>query len=435
MTTNVKSPIKKDPQATRRAVVAASAGTVLEWYEYGLFGVASSLVIGPLFFTPAGQAGGTLLAFGTFAAGFFARPIGGLILGPLGDRMGRRPVLLICVTIIGIATALIGLLPTFAQIGIWAPILLVIVRILQGLGSGAEMAGAFIYMNESAQPGRRGRSASWTMSAALLGSALGIVMFTVLSNVIPEPEFLAWGWRIPFLLAVPFTVAALLLRRRLPESPEFESISREKRVSMLEAAKLAFAASPRNFVAAFLVPTGLLVTGYVIFIFSLTYVVKNVGLTPSEGLLITLSVQVFGSYAILACGRLTDRFGAKRVLVVGAVSTVILVVPYVLSFSTGNVWIIAVASVLVYTAGAGTGSGAHTVFMPALFPTEYRSSGVTISRELSTALLGGTAPLVTQALLGATGSIWVVVAVIGIAVIFTLSGALLGRPIVSPETE
>ncbi|MET0188368.1 MAG: MFS transporter, partial [Pseudonocardia sediminis] len=207
----------------RRAAVAGGVGSVVEWYDYGLYGIAAALYIRPLFFSGASELTGTLLSLATFAVGFVARPVGGIVLGWAGDRWGRRPVLLFTVLLMGIATTLMGVLPTAATAGVLAPILLVALRLVQGFGAGAELAGAFVYVTESAPPRRQAFLASFSSAATSVGLLLSTAVFAVLELVLPEGDMLAYGWRIPFLLSAVVVIAALVARSRIEESAAFRA--------------------------------------------------------------------------------------------------------------------------------------------------------------------------------------------------------------------
>ena len=208
----------------RRVILASAVGSALEWYDFFIYGMAAALVFGELFFPQSDPAVGTLLAFATFGVGFFARPFGGLVFGRLGDRIGRKPVLVITLMLVGGGTFLIGLLPTYDTIGVWAPILLVILRLIQGLGAGAEYGGAVIMAVEHAPPGKRGLFGSWAPIGVTVGNLLAAGVFALFSSL-PREEFLAWGWRIPFLLSVVLIAFGFYIRSRVSETPVFSEIA------------------------------------------------------------------------------------------------------------------------------------------------------------------------------------------------------------------
>ncbi|WP_326835291.1 MFS transporter [Amycolatopsis rhabdoformis] len=422
-----------------RAIAAASAGTFIEWYEYGLYAFVAGLVIAPLFFAQAGSLA-VLATFVTFAVGFVVRPIGGIVLGAAGDRWGRRPVLIFSILLMGLATTGIGLLPTYAAIGVWAPILLVVLRMLQGFGAGAELAAAMIFVSESTGKKGKGFSGALMNIGSMLGSVLAVVFFTVLSSELAPEAFKQWGWRIPFLFGAVLTVAGLVLRRKLAESPEFERVAREQRAGRLRRGRAnplaalaqSFRASPRNFFAGFLLPSGLNVTGFVAQAFGMSYLSSQIGLTSTQTLVTTLTMMGVGLFALLFWGWLCDRIGAVRVLYVGALVGIPLAFAYFALLRTGNLALIITASVVLWAVGWAAGLSAQVVLLPALFRTEYRGSGMTSSRELQGGLIAGPAPLIASALLlAAGGTPWLVALYIAAAQVLTVAGMLLARPVLS----
>lgn len=432
-------PIPSRRSATR-TTIAAGIGTVIEWFDYGLYGIVAGLVIAPLFFPEATGTVGLLATFATFAVGFFARPIGGVVLGALADRVGRRPVLMLSIILIGVPTTLIGLLPPFAVIGVWAPILLVALRITQGFGAGAELAGAITLLNEAATPRRKGFYASFAMATGLVGTILSTTLFTIITASISPEAFLEWGWRIPFLLSAVLTVVAIFLRRRMDESPEFERIQAERaagqapeaRRNPLVAVGQAIKASPRNWFAGFLMPSGLNGTGFVMLSFGIGYLTNTVGLPREQSLIVNLAMLVSGSVICVVWGAVADRIGAKRVMYLGIAGAIVLAYPYFFLLTTGNLPLIILSSVILFAFAWSAGSAGHTVLMPALFKTEYRTSGLFSARELQGALIAGPSPFIAVALVAAlNGQPWLVVGLVIVTQLLTLASLKLGRPFVS----
>src|ERR687893_2886507 len=210
-----------ETQSIRQVVLASFIGTAIEWYDFFLYGTAAALVFGNLFFPEFSELAGTLAAFATYAVGFAARPLGGIVFGHYGDRIGRKTMLVLALLIMGIATFFIGLLPTFESVGLLAPILLVVLRVFQGIGVGGEWGGAVLMAVEHAPPGRRGFFGSWPQMGVPAGLLLANVVFFVSSTAVPEEQFLAWGWRIPFLLSIILIGVGLYIRLRVMESPAF----------------------------------------------------------------------------------------------------------------------------------------------------------------------------------------------------------------------
>lgn len=420
-----------------RAIVAGSAGTFIEWYDYGLYAFVAGVVFAPLFFPPDAGAAATIGAFGAFAAGFLARPIGGIILGALGDRWGRRPVLMASIVMVGVSTAAIGLIPPFAVVGIWAPVLLVLCRVVQGFATGAEVGTAMVYVNESAQQRTKGHQTSFLFISMMAGSILSLLFFAGIDLGVGQEAFVAWGWRIPFLFAGVLTVVALVLRRRMEESEEYELLERRRSegrakratANPLTAVAAAFLASPRNFVAAFLMPTASNVIGYVANAFGISYMASQLHLSFAETMLTLLIMYVAGVVSLPLWGLACDRWGAKAVLRIGAIAGVIIAFPYFMLLTTQSMVFIVIGSAILWSVCWAPSVVAQLVIAPVLFRTESRSAGFTSSRELQQALVAGPTPLLATALiLQLGGQPWLVALLIIAAQLVTLVAMRLGRP-------
>lgn len=417
-----------------RATVASALGTVSEWYAYGIYGTASALYIGPLFFSNTDPATATIAAFATFAVGYFARPLGGIVLGQFGDRRGRRAMLMLTISIMAVATVLVGLLPTYAQIGIWAPVLLVLLRLIEGFGAGAELAGALTFVNESAPPKRRAFFTSFMGAASYSGILLGTATFAILNAALPGEQMLEWGWRVPFLLSGVIVIVPIIMRSRLSETEPFKRVASENRrsvalVELLRERKLAI-------LAGFLSQAVIGFSSFVVAVFALSYMTNTLQLPPQQGL---LSILIAGPIAIVAAllfGRLADRIGAVRVLILSGVLSALFAFPFFLLMDTANPVLIVIAIAIGYSLSYGLTSGAQGVFLPSLFDTRYRLSGVAISRELTNALVGGTAPLVASALVLALGGApWLVAGAMVLAGVLTVTGVLIAVPLLRARNE
>lgn len=424
-----------------RAIAAGSAGTFIEWYDYGLYAYVAGVVFAPLFFPPNAGSAATIGAFGAFAAGFLARPIGGIVLGALGDRVGRRPVLLASIVLVGVSTAVIGLIPPFAAIGIWAPVLLILARIVQGFATGAELGTAMVYVNESAQPHVKGRQTSYLFISMMAGAILSLVVFAGIDLGIGQDPFVSWGWRIPFLFAGVLTVAALILRTRMEESGEFERLEKARadgraaraRANPLVAIKAAFVSSPRNYVAAFLMPTASNVIGYVANAFGISYMASQLHLSFAQTMLTLLIMYVAGVVALPLWGRACDRWGAKVVMRIGAIAGLVIAFPYFWLLTTQSMVLIVIGSAVLWSVCWAPSVVAQLVVAPVLFRTESRAAGFTSSRELQQALVAGPTPLLATALIiQLSGAPWLVAGLIVVAQVVTLLALPLSRPQVSP---
>lgn len=398
----------------RRAVIGSSVGTIIEWYDFTLYGLASALVFAPLFFPGAGDLGSLLGAFATFAVGFGARPIGGLIFAHFGDRVGRKMTLLVTLLMMGIATTLIGLLPTGEQIGIWAPILLIVLRLFQGAGAGAEFAGAMTMASESAPNRNRAFIAGFPGASVYVGMALATTAFALVS-LLPSEIFLSWGWRIPFVASIVIVAFALYFRLRVKETAAFEAAERHGEVTtapLVEAVRSHW----RILLAGMALFTFALPWVYVVQTFSLSYTTGTIAgvsdplsVNPTHALIALIAAELLTIPATLLCGRLADRIGRKPVLLGAAVFGVIFAFPMFMLFDTENSWLVALGLVLGLAVIQGGTIGVSAAMLAELFPTRMRWSGIAISREIPASLVGGTAPLVATALVAATGgSPWLV---------------------------
>ncbi|MEV6628771.1 MFS transporter [Amycolatopsis sp. NPDC051106] len=425
------------PRRSARAILAGSAGTFIEWYDYGLYAYVAGIVFAPLFFPPSAGSAATIGTFGAFAAGFVARPIGGIVLGALSDRWGRRPVLLASIVLVGVATAAIGFVPPYASIGVWAPVLLVLCRVAQGFGTGAELGTAMVYVNESARPRTKGFQTSFLYNATMAGSILSLVFFAGINLAIGQAAFVAWGWRVPFLFAGVLTVIALLLRRGMEETAEYQRVKQaraqgrlaQSRANPLAAIKAAFTASPRNYLAAFLMPTASNVIGYVANAFGISYMANQLKLSFSQTALALLVMYVAGVIALPLWGKACDRWSAKTVLLIGAVAGIVLAFPYFALLTTRNMTLVVIAGAVLWAACWSPSVVAQLVIGPVLFRTESRAAGFTSSRELQQALVAGPTPLLAAALIiQLDGAPWLVAGLILVAQVVTVVSIKLGRP-------
>lgn len=391
----------------RRAIIGSSVGTIIEWYDFTLYGLASALVFAPLFFPGAGSLAGTLGAFATFAVGFGARPIGGLIFAHFGDRIGRKATLLTTLLMMGLATTLIGLLPTGEAVGIWAPILLIVLRLFQGAGAGAEFAGAMTMASESAPTKNRAFVAGFPGSAVYVGMALATCFFALVS-LMPSDLFLAWGWRIPFIASIVIVAFALYFRLRVKETAAFEAAERKGEVTsapLVEAVRTHWRILlPGMALFVFALPWV-----YVVQTYSLNYTTGTLSVDPTHALIGLVIAELLTIPVTLLCGQLADRIGRKPVLMAAAIFGVVFAFPMFWLFNTENSWLVGLSLILGLAVIQGGTIGVSAAMLAELFPTRMRWSGIAISREIPAALVGGTAPLVATALVAATGgSPWLV---------------------------
>ncbi|HZP93664.1 MAG TPA: MFS transporter [Burkholderiales bacterium] len=412
----------------RRVFLASAVGSALEWYDFFIYGTAAALVFGELFFPKADPAVGTLLAFASFGVGFFARPFGGLVFGHLGDRIGRKPVLVITLLLVGGGTFLIGVLPTYESIGVWAPILLVVMRLVQGFGAGAEYGGAVIVAVEHAPPGKRGLFGSWAPIGVTIGILLANGVFAIFSSLSRE-AFLSWGWRIPFLLSIVLIFVGLYIRARLSETPVFSEIASKNVVArspVMEAVKK----HPREFlvvVGARLAENGL---GYLFPVFALNYMTQQLHLPKPMILQANILAYAVQLFTIPFFSALSDRVGRRPVYMGGALFSAAFAFPFFLLVNTQAQPLIYLALVLAVAVGVGAMFGPQAAYFAELFGARLRYSGFAFARELGSILAGGPAPFVAAALLlYAGGQPWLVAGYMMLLALLTAAAVYIG-----PET-
>jgi metabolite-proton symporter len=392
-------------QSRLRVILAASVGSALEWYDFFLYGTAAALVFGELFFPKSDPVVGTLLAFLTFGVGFAVRPIGGILFGIMGDRYGRKPVLVATLLMIGIGTTLIGLLPTYNQIGIWAPLLLVAMRVVQGLGAGAEYGGAVIYLVENAPAKHRGFWGGFAPLGVSVGNLLAAGAFALVT-MLPREELMSWGWRLPFLASFLLILVGIYVRLRVAETPVYtEAVVARGKVEKNPAME-ALRQHPRNFLVvlgARMAENGL---GYFFPVFGLSYVITTLGVPRSEALSALMLAFAIELFAILGWAALSDRIGRRPVYMFGALAGVALSFPFFWMVGTKE-WIwIALAFILARAVVTAAMFGPQAAYFAELFPPQRRFAGFAFARELGSLLAGGPAPFVAAWLVAAYGSWW-----------------------------
>ncbi len=396
-------------QDLRRAAWASSLGSAMEYYDFALYSLASALIFSQLFFTGADPTVGRILAFSTYFLGFAVRPLGGLFFGSLGDRIGRKQVLLITVLLMGGSSTLIGLLPTYDSVGIWAPILLIGLRLLQGFGAGAEQAGAAVLMTEYAPRARRGFFASLPFLGIQLGTVLAAVVFFGL--LLPSEEVLhGWLWRVPFLASVLMLAVALWIRLHLKESPEFAKLEAREQIEDKPLRNL-LKTSPRQVLVGFGLRLGENGGSSMYQALAVSFIV-TVGLAHVEnpgpiGAICLIAAALVGAVTVPIAGILSDRYGRVRTYRGFALFQLAMCFPTWWVMSTGHV----VATVGFVAVALGVGAwgmfGAQGALLPELFGANHRYTGVSVAREFSAVAAGGIAPLVGALLLRSFDNSWV----------------------------
>lgn len=388
----------------RRAVIAATIGTIIEWYDYALYGAAAGLIINKLFFPQFSAVGGVLASFATFAVGFFARPVGGLLISHFGDRYGRKPALIFTIALMGLSTVGMGLLPDFHQIGIWAPVLLVALRLLQGFGAGAEYAGAVTLVSEYVPPARRGYFTAFLQSATVVGIMFATLSFLVMSYM-PEETLLSWGWRVPFLISALLFFVALYIRNSLDETPEYV-VAMEHAAAKREHERVPVGELLRNsskqVLFGFLAVTGHNANAYILSAFCLSYMTNTLHMARSDALTAVIIATLVGIVLTPLFGALSDRIGYAKVYAGGAVVMIIFAFPLFWLLDSKNVAYAAFAMSVGYGLGFGGMAGPQGAFLANLFPTRYRFSGIAFARELNGLLIAGPTPFIAAALVAAS---------------------------------
>ncbi|MCW5252633.1 glycine betaine/L-proline transporter ProP [Streptomyces sp. SHP 1-2] len=390
----------------RRAVGASALGNCMEWFDFGVYSYLAA-TIGKVFFPGASPAAQVISSFATFAAAFVVRPLGGLFFGPLGDRVGRQKVLATTMIMMALGTFAIGLIPSYATIGVAAPVLLLLARMVQGFSTGGEYGGATTFVAEYSPDRRRGFLSSWLDFGTFVGYALGSALVTVLNLALTDAQMLSWGWRLPFLIAGPLGVIGLYIRLKLEESPAFQQQldEHEKSLAQESAGKELKGVVQRHW-RPLLVCVGLVllynVTNYMVTGYLPTYQTETLHRSSGLSDVLVLAAMVWIVVLITFLGRLSDHVGRRPLYAVGAAAMIVLAVPAFLLIRADGVWA-PVCGVLILATLLACFAAPSAATLPALFPTAVRYAAMGIGFNLSVAAFGGTTPLVTEALVSVTG--------------------------------
>ncbi|MEV7604582.1 MFS transporter [Paenarthrobacter sp. NPDC089322] len=401
-----------EPEQLRRATLASSVGSALEYYDFYIYGLASALIFGPLFFSPLGPDGALIASFATYGVGFAARPFGGLLFGYIGDRFGRKMVLILTIALMGTASFAIGLLPTFEQAGMLGAVLLVTLRIVQGLGAGAEQAGATTLISEVAPRRRRGFFASLPFVGIQLGTLLGAGTFALIA-LADKSVLQGWLWRVPFLASFILIVVAVFIRLKLKETPAFQELEKHKNVVKNPIGAL-WKHSRKNVLIGIGLRMGENGNSSIYSALLVSFMSMPAGVFAGNnsigpvGLLIAAG---FAAVLVVTFGALSDKFGRVPVYRYGALFQAIIAVPAFYLVTLGNVTLVWVVMAVGIAIGVQSMLGPQCPLLPELFGSQYRFTGVAMSREISAVLAGGIAPLLGAVLLAATNHSWWVLSI------------------------
>jgi MFS transporter, MHS family, shikimate and dehydroshikimate transport protein len=404
---------------------AGTIGTIIEWYDFLIYGTAAALVFNSQFFPNVDPRIGTLAALGAFAVGFFARPIGGAIFGHFGDRLGRKSMLMLTMICMGLSTALIGILPTYAQIGLAAPVLLVLLRVVQGIALGGEWGGASLMVLEHAPPHRRGLFGSFVQVGFPIGLVSASAMFSLVA-MLPDADFKTWGWRIPFILSIILVAVGLFVRARLPETPIFEAIKARGQIVRTPLIEMVLK-NPRSF----LVATGLRLSEvswvYMLTIFVVVYATTKLELPKSLMLSAIVLAALLELFTIPLFGYLSDLFGRRSLYFAGVAFTIVFAFPlfWLLDMKTPEIVILTV--IIALNLGHGLMFAPESTYFPELFGANVRYSGASLGFQVAAAIGGGLAPIIATALAAYTGGTAGVSIMLILLALVTLTATLFAR--------
>ena len=407
---SISQPAEKviDPAQSRRALIAGSVGNFIEWYEFGVYGFLATIIAANFFSTGDGSGLEALIkTYASFALAFFFRPVGAALFGRIGDRVGRRPTLILVLLLMSGATTCIGLLPTYATVGIAAPILLTLIRIVQGLSAGGEFGGAVSVMTEFAPPGKRGFFGSWQSFTVALGLLFGASVSAVLATVLSAEQLNAWGWRIPFLLALPMGLVALWLRLKLEETPSFQRVDT---VDAAAAAAPVTKPTAGETAKVILLGIGRLMgwsaAGYTFLVVIPSYLQTSLNATFAQALIATVLANVGFASTILPAGKISDRVGRRPVMLTGTILIVAFALPLLNTLQNPDISMV-LKGLGVFIAGAIVGmiAGPGPAMLSEMFPTTVRYTGLGLAYSLSNAVFSGSAGLIITALISVTSNL------------------------------
>lgn len=419
-----------DVHMPRKAVTAATIGTALEWFDFTLYGAVSATILPKLFFPAMEPTAGLLASLATFGVGLAARPLGAITCGYLGDKLGRRNLMLATVTMMGLASVLMGLLPTYNQIGVWAPILLVLLRIIQGFALGGESTGAQLMALEHATPDRRGCYSGLLGICSPLSQILANAVLLGLAATLSSEQFENFGWRIPFVMSFVLVVVAIFIRLKVNETPAFVALKKTSLPQAKSPLKTALRSHNRTILRLMLFFCSPAALFYLIVIFSLSYITKHLGMSQSIGFMSLMVANVCAIFGALAGGYLSDRWGRKKALTLGSCMTLLILMVYFPILNTQNVTAI-MAIMGLFLGFTQFQSGIQPVAFAEAFPTQVRYSGSALAYTGANLLVGGPMPMIAVWLMSQSGnSPWPLVSLCAVINLISLAMIVIG-----PETR
>lgn len=412
----------------RRVVTASALGTTVEYYDFTLYATTAALVFDRIFFPDASPIIGTLAAFATYFVGYLARPLGGMIFGHFGDRLGRKNVLIITMLMMGLGTFAIGLLPSYATIGILAPILLVLIRVVQGLGMGGEYGGGLLMSLEYSPRNRQGLFTSLVHIGTPAGVLLPVGLVSLLDSMLPADSYDNWAWRVPFLLSILLVGVGVYIRLRVTESPEFVKMREDREVQSLPVKEVItkHTHSVLFSIVAKVAESGLFNIYYVV---AITYVTTELNLDKGPVLLAVLVACLVECFTLPAFGALSDRIGRRKVYIGGAIFQAFLAIPFFLLMETGSFWGYALGMTLGLGIGHASMYGAQGALFANLYPVNVRYTGLSVTQQIGATLGGGLSPLIGTSLLAVGNGhwSWLIAYCAGVAILSSLAASRLRR--------
>lgn len=428
----ITAPRQRQTREERRVLAGTLVGTTIEWYDFFIYAQAAGVVFATLFFAPAGETVAQIVSWASLGISFLFRPLGAIVAGHLGDRIGRKKMLVLTLILMGSATALIGVLPTYAQIGMAAPLLLILLRVIQGFSAGGEWGGAALMSVEHAPNHRRGFFGAYPQIGVPLGMIFATATMWVITTVLSPEEFLAWGWRLPFLFSIALILVGYLIRRAVEESPVFKELQERKGESSAPL-RVLFTRFPSKVVLTALIFIANNAAGYLLIAYFSAYATRPVddgglGLDRPPVLLATTLASFGWLIFTFYGGYLSDKLGRVRTFQIGYVLLAIWAIPMWFLIDTGNLWLYFTA-IFVMTLGLGLSYGPQAALYAEMFPADIRYSGVSIGYAIGAILGGAFAPMIAELVFGATGMSWTIGAyILGVTIISLIAVSVVKEP-------